>query len=71
MDWREITYSIIFFTGLTMISMSVIPISLIGRNMADPVNAAVFHLFILIESVGLVILILAYLILRLAEKGAR
>ena len=54
-----------------MISMSVIPISLIGRNMADPVNAAVFHLFILIESVGLVILILAYLILRLAEKGAR
>ncbi|MBS7619382.1 hypothetical protein KEJ21_01890 [Candidatus Bathyarchaeota archaeon] len=70
MDWKEITYSIIFFTGLTMISMSVIPISLIGRDMADPMNAAVFHIFILIESVGVAILTFAYLILRLAEKGA-
>jgi hypothetical protein len=68
-DWREIVYTTIFFTVLMMISISVIPISLIGRSMEDPMNSAYLQLFVLIELVGLIVLIFSYTALRI--RGGR
>ncbi|MFB0543869.1 MAG: hypothetical protein ACETVR_03715 [Candidatus Bathyarchaeia archaeon] len=68
MDWEEAAYTIIFFTILIMIAVVVFPLSLMGENPANPTYILRLRLFLLIESVGALILTSAYALLRVKEK---
>ncbi len=71
MDFEEVAYTIMVFAVMIMVYAGVIPITLIGRNLANPANTIRLHLFLQIESVGVLVLGSTYALSRVTRRSLR